>query len=280
MSLASPLSIGDAILLAQIAYNVGKAFSSGAKSAPAEFAEIQSLLFSIGNALDLVGKTFKGRKPQEVPEETSAKIGGILENCQTVLKSLEHFVDKYSVLDPSQQASSSGAKGARLWKRDIIKNFKKVTWTTEGDGIAKLKQTLTAHVQALNLAVTVLNGEKQSITHEDVSETRQHVQAMRTKLDEIHTWYEENLKRPPHSPISPRHHGRPSYDAGTLALYEERGSGGEAQIIICPYARLEDLWTDDSDLQTEMPTRSTFKCGCSSRVGSHNLEYTRKLDGT
>lgn len=157
MSLASPLSIGDAILLANIAYNVGKAFSSGAKSAPAEFAEVQSLLFSIGDALDLVGKTFKGRTTQEVPEETSAKLGGILKNCQTVLKSLEHFVDKYSVLDPSQ-ASSSGAKGARVWKKDFIKNFKKVAWTTEGEGITKLKQTLVAHVQALNLAVTAMNG--------------------------------------------------------------------------------------------------------------------------
>lgn len=157
MSLASPLSIGDAILLANIAYKVGKAFSTGAKSAPAEFAEVQSLLFSIGDALDLVGKTIAARHEQEAPEEAVVKLDGILRNCQSVLKSLEHFVDKYSVLD-SSQASSSSATGARVWKRDILKSFKKVAWTTEGEGIAELKQTLTAHVQALNLAVTALNG--------------------------------------------------------------------------------------------------------------------------
>lgn len=157
MSLASPLSVGDAILLATIAYDVGKAFSSGAKSAPAEFAEVQSLLFSIGDALDLVGKTYEGRATQGVPEETVTKLDGILRNCQTVLKSLEHFVDKYSVLDSSQPANL-GSKSARLWKKDILKNFKKVAWTTEGEGIIKLKQTLTAHVQALNLAMTAMNG--------------------------------------------------------------------------------------------------------------------------
>lgn len=156
MSLASPLSIGDAILLATIAYDVGKAFSSGAKSAPAEFAEVQSLLFSIGDALDLVGQTCEGRTRQAVPEETAAKLEGILRNCQNVLKSLERFVDKYSVLD--SEASNSGAKGVRVWRRDIVKNFKKLTWTTEGKGITELKQTLTAHVQALNLAVTAMNG--------------------------------------------------------------------------------------------------------------------------
>lgn len=157
MSLASPLSIGDAILLATIAYDVGKAFSSGAKSAPAEFAEVQSLLFSIGDALDLVGKTCGGRARQDVPEETAAKLEGILRNCQTVLKSLEHFVDKYSVLE-SSEASNSGVKRVRVWKKGILKNFKKLTWTTEGKGITELKQTLTAHVQALNLAVTAMNG--------------------------------------------------------------------------------------------------------------------------
>lgn len=157
MSLASPLSVGDAILLATIAYDVGKAFSSGAKSAPAEFAEVQSLLFSIGDALDLVGKTCEGRARQDVSEETAAKLEGILRNCQTVLKSLERFVDKYSILDASE-TYNQGAKGARVWKRDILKNFKKLAWTTEGKGITELKQTLTAHVQALNLAVTAMNG--------------------------------------------------------------------------------------------------------------------------
>lgn len=156
MSLSSPLSVGDVILLANIAYEVAKAFSSGVKSAPAEFAEVQSLLFSIGDALVLVGKSLEARGRQHAPEEAAVKLEGILNNCQNVLKSLERFVEKYSVLD--SQASNPGAKVAREWKMDILKSFKKVAWTTEGGGISRLKQTLTAHVQALNLAVTAMNG--------------------------------------------------------------------------------------------------------------------------
>lgn len=157
MSLASPLSVGDIILLAGIAYELGKAFSSGHQSAPAEFAEVQSLLFSTGDALELVCKTFGGKDQQDLPDDTAPKLDAILKNCQAVLKSLQRFVDKYSILDPAQ-ASKPGTKGARLWTRDILKNFKKVAWTIEGEGITKLKQTLTAHVQALSLAVTAING--------------------------------------------------------------------------------------------------------------------------
>lgn len=159
MSLASPLSVGDAMLLASIAYKVGKAFTSGAKSAPAEFAEVQSLLYSIGDTLGIVGKMIKKRASESASENTVFNLEGIFDNCGKVLKTLEKFVDKYSVLDPSQASNSpSGDKGRRVWKEEIIKNFRKVKWTTEGEGILKLKQTLTAHVQALNLAVTAING--------------------------------------------------------------------------------------------------------------------------
>lgn len=100
---------------------------------------------------------------------------------------------------------------------------------------------------------------------------------MRAKLDDIHGWYEENLKRSPQSQRSSRCHGRPSCDAGSFALYEERGSPGEAEVIVCSHAKFEDLWADDPRSRADIPRRSIFKCACSSTTGSHNLHYTRKL---
>lgn len=117
----------------------------------------------------------------------------------------------------------------------------------------------------------------QAITHDDTSETRENVQVMRLKLDEIHSWYEENLKRPPQSNGNSRHHGSHSCDAGSFALYEDKGSYSEPQVIICSNAKFEDLWTNDPKSRADILRRSIFKCGCSSTVGSHNLQYTRKL---
>lgn len=125
------------------------------------------------------------------------------------------------------------------------------------------------------LRLTYASRMKQTITREDVSDTRVHIEAMQVKLDEIHKWYEENLKRPPQSHDSPRPPSYPSFDAGSFVLYEERGNHGEAEAVLCPHARLEDLWADDPKSQTDIPPRNIFKCGCSSTTGFHDLQYTR-----
>lgn len=125
-----------------------------------------------------------------------------------------------------------------------------------------------------------ISREKQTVTHEDVSATREHVQIMRAKLDEIHSWYEENLKGPAQSHASPRQHSHSSHGSGSFVLCEEGGIDGRDLSIVCPHARLEDLWTDDSDSPAHLSERNIFKCGCSSRTDSHNIQYSRKLDGS
>src|SRR5262245_16274333 len=111
MSLPSPLSVGDIILLGQIAYKVAKAFS-GAKSAPVEFAEVQSLLFSLKESFDLLARSLTTScapnaaasipQAQNPGDESGLKhhiseLATILSNCRDVLHHLEGFVDKYSV---------------------------------------------------------------------------------------------------------------------------------------------------------------------------------------
>ncbi len=154
-------------MLAKMAYKIGRAFSSGAKSAPAEFAEVQSLLFSVGGALRILAGTLPHcideKSTENTPETSSYPIddeagllvANIASRCQDVLRHLETFVDKYSVLG-ADAGESDGRR--RHWKEDFKKNWKKVVWTKEGGDIVKLKQTLTAHANALNLAVSIMNG--------------------------------------------------------------------------------------------------------------------------
>src|SRR5690349_10450853 len=49
--MASPVSFGDAFLMAKLAIRIGRAFTTGRKSAPAEFREIESQLYSLSAAL-------------------------------------------------------------------------------------------------------------------------------------------------------------------------------------------------------------------------------------
>jgi hypothetical protein len=54
--MASPVSVGDVVLLARTAYAIRHALTFGRKSAPSEFAEVKDLLNTLGNALKLVAR--------------------------------------------------------------------------------------------------------------------------------------------------------------------------------------------------------------------------------
>jgi hypothetical protein len=155
MAIPGPIGVGDAIALATLAYQVAVAF----KSAPSEFADIQSLLYSVGESLKLLARTLPDendetrRPPNDIDQDTYSVVGSILENCRGALKHLEEFVNKHSILDPGSQAD-----GKRKWRDEIKKNWKRLIWTKDGGDVTKLRQTLTAQTNALNLAATIMNG--------------------------------------------------------------------------------------------------------------------------
>lgn len=167
MSLPSPLSVGDVILLGQIAYKVARALSSGAKSAPAEFLEVQALLLSLKEAFDLLSKAFaesgcglEGGIDQQnmigIGPQAQSPLASILASCRDVLAPLETIVGQYSMLDPCNDEKQETMISSL--KKDLKKNWKKIAWTKEGGDIIKLKQTLTAHTNALHLAITATYG--------------------------------------------------------------------------------------------------------------------------
>lgn len=71
--MASPVSIGDAILLTQIAHKIGQAFTTGRKSAPAEFEEIQKLLWTLSEALKLVAREFSDTEQADTLESSEGR---------------------------------------------------------------------------------------------------------------------------------------------------------------------------------------------------------------
>ena len=160
--MALPVSVGDAILLSRIAFSIGRAFTSGRKSAPAEFSEIQDLLFGLSEALKLLAKDLPDgvdEKDQGNTEEQQERLDneiGLLAqmilNCGSTLVHLKTLVDKYMVLDEK----SGKQQEKRKWKDEIIKNWRTILWTKEGGDIAKLKVTLTTHINCLNLAVSTI----------------------------------------------------------------------------------------------------------------------------
>lgn len=174
MSLPSPISIGDAIALSNIAWNIAKTFLPGATDAKNEFKELHGLLCSLTNALRLVGETFRpeDRYPEpggiaDVPDhrnDTVSIISQTLSHCNDILGDLKRFIETYSTLNQdSDSALDTSSATGRNWPAKMKRNWKKLLWMAEGDNISGLKQSLIVHIQTLNLAIATTN---RSVLHE------------------------------------------------------------------------------------------------------------------
>jgi hypothetical protein len=149
--MAFQISIGDVLMLSKLAFDIAAAFTSGRKSAPAEFQEVQNQLYSLSKALD----SFKSVPSKDTDDDNSHPedgISAIIQNCRFTLEHLQLLVDKYMVISNDNDKSKPHIK---QWSTEVSKNWKKVRWTREGGDLAKLQHNLGVHINSLNLAVTV-----------------------------------------------------------------------------------------------------------------------------
>jgi hypothetical protein len=165
--MTSPVSIGDAFLMASLALKLGRAFTKGRKSAPAEFREVENQLYSLSAALSALDRAHKtagsaltidqARLPslsQQRQADGEDVLKSMLRSCEETLKHLETLVEKYSSIG---KPKDSEAPVLKRWSRELKDNWKKVAWTTEGGDLATLRSQLTVHTNCLNLVLGVIN---------------------------------------------------------------------------------------------------------------------------
>ena len=162
--MVSPVSIGDVVAMAKIAKTVALAFTKGRKSAPAEFREIENQLYSLSTALSAFHDAAHGdvstqlsaltiSTSQQEAEPAGQNVTGMLENCYETLKHLEKIVDKYGIV--SQQSDTTKSRLQR-WSQDLVRNYKKVAWTTEAGDLATLRSQLMVHTNSLDLVLGIV----------------------------------------------------------------------------------------------------------------------------
>lgn len=171
--MASPVSIGDALLMGQLAYRLGRAFTSGRKSAPKEFREVENQLYSLSAVLRLLSNrqvvdsdgyalnmdlSLAPRLQIKGDYHSDDILGLMIQNCQETLKHLESIVEKYSAIRESSKENRGARKSlGRKWRRELTDNWKKIMWTTEGGDLGTLRSQLTVHTNSLNLVVGIIN---------------------------------------------------------------------------------------------------------------------------
>lgn len=140
-------------MLSKLAWDISQAFTSGRKSAPAEFQEVQNQLSSLSHALESL-KSLPRESLGQDDGAPASSIAHILQNCRFTLEHLEALVNKYMIIDNDSGSSGSGKK---RWREEIRKNWKKVRWTREGGDLTTLQHHLGVHINSLNLTIAVLN---------------------------------------------------------------------------------------------------------------------------
>jgi hypothetical protein len=166
--MTSPIGFSDAYLLSTLAFKLGKAFTKGRKSAPAEFREVENQLYSLSAAL----QAFRAESqdaPMSIPVEASSLprpshlrdgeaqeiLGHVIESCNQTLKHLEAIVEKYSIIGKPKDQDPKKPR-FRKWNDNIKHGWKTIWWTTEGGDLATLRSNLTIHTNSLNLLLGVI----------------------------------------------------------------------------------------------------------------------------
>ncbi|KAF2805582.1 uncharacterized protein BDZ99DRAFT_501776 [Mytilinidion resinicola] len=244
--MALPVSIGDALMLSKLAYRLGQAFTTGRKSAPAEFEDVQNLLCSLSRALELLSRDLPdGSSSSSVNAEDNV-LFHIVQNCRSTLTHLESVVAKYAILEiDSIQPQRTRLKS---WSEDVRRNWKKVVWTKEGGDLMKLKGNLTAHTNCLTLAVSAATRHQGAVSQERIN-------TIHSKLDEIHQWFAVNLQaRESEAPRRVRAESRqqkslPSHERPPFLAFcvSKASTQSPSQELICPIASFSDQWLSDAE---------------------------------
>ncbi|KAF4505454.1 hypothetical protein G6O67_007400 [Ophiocordyceps sinensis] len=282
-----PISFGDAFLMAKLAFRIGQAFTNGMKSAPAEFREVESQLYSLSAALNAFSTARESanctplvvdgsRLPKNVPShfaENQDIILGMLRSCKETLSHLDSIVQKYSII-----TTSSGSSEPRLkrWSRGLKSDWKKVAWTTEGGDLAALRSNLTIQTNSLNLILGVVINSQADRLQSDMD----HVSAM---LGDIHEWYVENLKG---GPAGATFGAKSASGLGTTSVsvavpdieaqaspfatlvFELHQQSGPKSTPICPRASLSQKMSG-AYYSSSLKKNQLFSCNCASGEDSH-----------
>ncbi|KAH7051252.1 hypothetical protein B0J12DRAFT_573240 [Macrophomina phaseolina] len=257
--MAGILNIGDVLMLSQLAWKIGRAFTAGRKGAPAEFVEVEAEVNGLAKALKLLAETLftdnassdsgnegggggrdsdasngngSGSILARASAETRNGVEVILTSCQTTLKDLESLLEQYQVI--RKHRTSGGFSIERSWSDLVLSSYKKMLWTTEGGNIQALRNMLHMHTSTISLTMKALQSKS-------LARLEETVHPMAEKVDEIHSAVTGDLSdkiqdvhaivmaiagaSPRLNPRDSRAYDLPLWDSPLLEPMPERSSG-------------------------------------------------------
>ncbi|OCL01848.1 hypothetical protein AOQ84DRAFT_393390, partial [Glonium stellatum] len=171
-------SIGDILMLSQLAWKIGRAFTAGRKGAPAEFLDVETAINGLAKALKLLAETLFAEADNGVlskaDNDTKSGVATILLSCQRTLQDLDSLLDQYQVI--TKQRTSGGFTIERSWSDLVLATYQTMMWTSEGGNIQALRNMVNMHTSTIALTMQA---------SKSLSRLESTVSPMASKVDDI-----------------------------------------------------------------------------------------------
>ncbi|KAK0627927.1 hypothetical protein B0T14DRAFT_146378 [Immersiella caudata] len=275
--MASPVSIGDVLLLCKLAFRLGRTFTSGRKSAPAELREVENQLYSLSAALSYLhtspiaasSQLANGALAAELEDGQHGRVilAKMLENCGETLSHLESVVERYATMKGS--SSNSEESLPKRWSKRLLRDFNKIKWTTEGGDLAVLRSQLMIHINSINVVLGVVNNEH-------IGRIEDTLGSAIPLLKEIQKYVSQGRHATPVATVAM---AQPQQSQEVTALGSFTPSfelcmtlSNDRTEVLCPAATLDPHWSKSGRLRASGDSEASgklFICGCLSPPVQH-----------
>ena len=148
-------NVGDILMLSQLCWKTGRAFSAGQKSAPIAFQEVETEISGLARGLKQLAEVLHieadKRLILDATEHTQNGIEIILTSCKRTINDLDSLVDHNQVI--RKHRTVGGFAIERSWSDLVLAEFETMIWTTEGGNLGSLRDLLRMHTSCITLLV-------------------------------------------------------------------------------------------------------------------------------
>jgi hypothetical protein len=145
--------VGDILMLSKVSWKIGRSFSAGQKSAPAEFQEIETRISSLSKQLKQLAEVLHAEADNTLIKDASEHVQRgfevILDSCKRTIKGLDSLVDRNQVI--KKHRTVGGFAIERSWSDLVLAEYATMKWTTEGGDLHGLMDLLQMHASSIKL---------------------------------------------------------------------------------------------------------------------------------
>jgi hypothetical protein len=165
MSVGFGFSIGDIVLMSQVAYRLYTAATTGRDAAGKDLKELSNALFGLHCALDHLGKTTKQisarafNRPNSEARDLQTKLNLIIDSCASTLEELDKSTKKYRDISCSTEidnrvetvAGNPRQRTVERWRKELKVQWYRVLWDFKGKSLSEYRERLHSHTAVINV---------------------------------------------------------------------------------------------------------------------------------